>query len=101
MAHVDPAWIALIGTLCGGLGLRITEHFLGRSKVKVDDAAKIRDELRIEITSQRDEIKSLESEVNKWRAEYYDLRDKYIQMQTELTLALEKIKSQQPPQIEE
>lgn len=94
---IDPAWIALIGTLCGGLGLKITEHMLGRTKVKTDDAAKIRDELRIEITAQRDEIKALETEVEKWRGEYYDLRDKYIQLQTEMMIALEKIKNQTPP----
>lgn len=94
---IDPAWIALIGTLCGGLGLKVTEHLLGKAKVKVDDATKIRDELRIEITAQRDEIKALESEVEKWRSEYYDLRDKHIQLQTELTLALQRIKDNTPP----
>jgi len=93
MPPIDPAWIALIGTLCGGLGLKVTEHWLGRTRVKVDDAAKIRDELRIEITAQREEIKALEVEVEKWRGEYYDLRDQYVKMQTELTLALERIKN--------
>lgn len=90
--HVDPAWIALIGTLCGGVGLKVTEHWLGRSKVKIDDASKIRDELRLEIASQRDEIKALEEDAAKWREEYYDLRDKYVEVQTQLTIALQKIK---------
>lgn len=94
---LDPAWIALIGTVCGGVGLKLAEHWLGRSRVKVDDAAKIRDELRIEITTQREEIKALEAEVNKWRSEYYDLRDEYVKMQTELTLALQRIKDNTPP----
>lgn len=89
---IDPAWIALIGTVCGGVGLKVAEHWLGRSKVKVDDAARIRDELRLEITAQREEIKQLEADVTKWREEYYNLRDKYTSLQTELTLALEKIK---------
>lgn len=94
ISSIDPAWIALIGTLCGGLGLKITEHWLGRSKHKTDDAAKIRDELRIEITSQREEIKALEVEVDRWRSDYYDLRDAHIKLQTELTLALQKIKDE-------
>lgn len=89
---LDPAWIALIGTVCGGVGLKMAEHWLGRSKVKVDDAARIRDELRIEIVAQREEIKQLEADVDKWRDEYYNMRDKYINLQTELTLALQKIK---------
>lgn len=89
---VDPAWIALIGTISGGVGLKVAEHWLGRNKVKIDDATQIRDELRQEIIAQREEIKQLEADVIKWREEYYDLRDKYITLQTELTLSLQRIK---------
>lgn len=91
---LDPAWIALIGTVFGGVGLKAAESWLGRSRVKIDDASKIRDELRLEITAQREEIKQLETDVNKWRDEYYNLRDKYVGLQTELTLALQKIKDE-------
>jgi len=92
--HLDPAWIALIGTVVGTVGLKVAEHFLGKGRIKIDDAARIRDELRQEITANKQEIKELEDEVEKWRADYYDLRDKYIQLQTELTLALQKIKDE-------
>ena len=91
---LDPTVVALIGTVMGGVGLKVAEHWLGRNKVKVDDASRLRDELRLEITAQREEIKALESAVDKWRAEYYDLRDKYSSLQTELTLALQKIKDE-------
>lgn len=94
---VDPAWIALIGTVCGGVGLKLTEHWLGRSKIKVDDASQIRDELRLEITALREEIKQLETDVNKWREEAYNLREKYMQQTVDLKVALEKIKSMTPP----
>lgn len=90
--HLDPAWIAVMGTAVGTVGLKVAEHFLGKGRIKIDDAAKIRDELRIEIKSNKEEIKELEDDVEKWRADYYDLRDKYIQLQTELTLALQQIK---------
>lgn len=70
---LDPAWIALIATLCGGLGLKITEHWLGKNKVKVDDAARIRDELRLEITRLREDKKAAEEEVDEWREKYYDI----------------------------
>lgn len=94
MPSIDPAWIALIGTLCGGIGLKVAEHWLGKNKVKVDAATQMRDELRFEITAQREEIKDLETDVEKWRSDYYDLRDKYIQLQTELMIALQKIKDE-------
>ena len=91
---LDPAWIALIGTVCGGVGLKVTEHWLGRNRIKTDDATQIRDELRLEITTQREEIRQLESDANKWREEYYNLRDKYTELQTELTLALKNIRDE-------
>lgn len=89
---LDPTVIALIGTVMGGVGLKVAEHWLGRNKVRVDDAARLRDELRLEITAQREEIKALESDVNKWRNEYYTMYEKYIKLQTDLTLALQRIK---------
>lgn len=94
MPHLDPAWIALIGTLFGGIGLKVLEHWLGKSKVKVDEASRLRDELRIEINAQREEIKQLEAEVDKWRKDYYDLRDKYATLNTEYIIALERIKKE-------
>ena len=91
---VDPTIVALVGTVMGGVGLKVAEHWLGRNKVKVDDASRLRDELRLEITSQKDEIRLLEEAVNKWRDDYYKLYEKHIQLQTELTLALQKIKDE-------
>lgn len=94
LSGMDPAWIALIGTLFGGIVLKVTEHWLGKTKSQSDDAKQIREELRSQITSQKEEIRSLEDEVNEWRSKYYDLRDSYIKVQTELTIALEKIKQE-------
>lgn len=91
---MDPAWIALIGTVTGGVGLKVLEHWLGRNRVRTDDATRLRDELRTEITSLREENRQMEADVDKWREEYYNLRDKYINLQTELTLALEKIRKE-------
>ena len=112
-AGLDPAWIAFLGAAFGGAGLKVTEHWLGRNRVKIDDASQIRDELRQEITSQREEIRALEAEVHKWREEYYALRDKYMTLQLEMLQKVENIKnevaaaektaesiSQQPPKIE-
>lgn len=92
--HLDPAWIALIGTLCGGIGLKVLEHWLGRSKVKFDESTRLREELRTEMTGLRDEIKELEVEVDKWRKDYYDLRDKFTEVNGLYQIALEKIRQQ-------
>jgi predicted nuclease with TOPRIM domain len=92
MPQLDPAWIALIGTLCGGVGLKLLEHFLGKSKAKADTATQMRNELRVEVTSQKDEIRLLEEDLDKWKKEYYDLRDKYAELNTLYQITLEKIK---------
>lgn len=91
---IDPAWIALAGTVFGGVGLKTIEYWLGRNRYKISDAQQIRDELRIEINSQKEEIRQLEEDVNKWREEYYNLRDKYVALQTELSFALQRIKDE-------
>ena len=91
---VDPTVVALVGTIMGGVGLKVAEHWLGKGKVKVDDAARLRDELRMEITAQREEIRQLEADVEKWRKEYYDLFQKYMSLETDLKLALHNIKQE-------
>lgn len=96
---IDPAWIALVGTLCGGVGLKIAENWLGRSQVKVDEATKLREELRNEITAQREEIKTLEAEVTRWRDSYYNLRDEMTKLQTELTILKQRLTQPLDPPI--
>lgn len=91
---LDPTVIALIGTVMGGVGLKVAEHWLGRNKVRVDDAARLRDELRLEITAQRAEIKSLEDEVDKWKMDYYELKGLYMNLEVDLKFALQKIKDE-------
>ncbi len=90
---IEPAWIALIGTLFGGVGLKVLEHWLGRNAVKIDEATKIRDELRVDILSLREQLREQERLVDEWQEKYYDLRDKYSSLNTEYLIALEKIKA--------
>lgn len=90
--NVDPAWIALFGTLFGGVALKISERLLSGSRDKNTDAQEIRAELRTSVSEQRTEIKDLEDEVNEWRSKYYDLRDSYAAVQVDLQIALTSIK---------
>lgn len=83
---LDPTIIALIGTLMGGVGLKLAEHWLGRNRVKIDDATQLRDELRLELTALREENRQLEATVDKWRQEYYELLEKFIGIETELKI---------------
>jgi len=92
LAGLDPAWIALIGTVVGGVVLKVSETWLARGRVQKDDARVIREELRSTVTTQREDIRELEDEVNEWRSKYYDLRDSYMKVQTELQIALNSVR---------
>lgn len=94
MPPLDPAWIALIGTLCGGIGLKVLEHWLGKSKYRSDEATQIRSELRQEVSSQKEEVRLLSTERDAWRKQYYDLRDKYTVLRAEHTIALDRIRTE-------
>lgn len=83
---IDPAWVALGGTVLGTIGLKIAESILGKGRVKIDDASKIRDELRQSVETQRKEITELDKEVDRWKKDYYDLRDQLSETKTKLTM---------------
>lgn len=88
MPHLDPAWIALIGTLLGGIGLKILERFLGKGKEKSDEATQLRNELKQQVSSLKLENNDLEAKYEKLNQEYYDLRDKYAELLTKYTIEI-------------
>lgn len=74
------AWLALAGTILGGVGLKVMESLLGRSKRKTDDATVIRgelrtelNELRVEAEKLRDDADELRGEIDAWRMKYFTL----------------------------
>ena len=96
----NAGFVALMGTIFGGAGLKIIEGWLGRQKERATEAQSMRDELRKEIESLRtqldkadEEEKRLEAQVEEWRGKYYDLRDEKQKVVTELTITLERLKS--------
>jgi uncharacterized protein YlxW (UPF0749 family) len=77
-SSVTEAWIALAGTITGGVGLKFVEYILGRSKYRDTLASSLRTELRVDLSALRlenqhlqDEIHDLEKSVDGWRDKYY------------------------------
>src|SRR6478609_9438782 len=94
----NAGFIALIGTIFGGVGLKVVEQWLGRAKERSTEAAGIREELRKEIDALRVQIEKsnaeelrLEGMIDEWRSKYYDLRDEKQQVVTELTILKERL----------
>lgn len=79
---VSQAWLALIGAIVGGSGLKVIEHWLNKSKVKDDSAASFRKELRDEVTSLREELRKAEAGLDSWRDKYYALMDEFSAFKT-------------------
>jgi Tfp pilus assembly major pilin PilA len=101
MPEITTAWIALIGTILGGVGLKFVEHWLSRSKVRDDTAAQLRTELRTEIQGLKTELNNVESDLDKWRGKYYELMDNFIKVKSELETAMRKLQqnnNHSPPQ---
>lgn len=73
----NSAFLALIGTIFGGVGLKVLDSILSRSKTKTDLAAQIRAELRTDVQALRDEVRKLETELDTWKAKFYDLLDQF------------------------
>lgn len=91
MPEITTAWIALIGTVLGGVGLKFVEHWLSRSKVRDDTASQLRNELRTEIQGLKTELNNVESDLDKWRGKYYELMDNFIKVKSELETAMRQL----------
>lgn len=74
---INPALLAVIGTIFGGAGLKIVEGLMNRGKAQTDVAAAIRTELRADVQGLRDEVRKLETELDTWKAKYYELLDQF------------------------
>lgn len=71
--EINEAYLSLAGTVFGGVGLKIVESFLSKKKRREDVATNLRDELRTENQSLRDELHRMEASVDEWRDKYYAL----------------------------
>lgn len=68
ITSIPGPWLALIGTVFGGGGLKVIEYLLNRGKVKEDIATQLRNELREDLRELQKRVDELEAENDKWRA---------------------------------
>ncbi len=94
----NAGFVALMGTIFGGAGLKIIETWLGRAKERATEAQSMREELRREIDNLRVQLdradaeeQRLEGLIEEWRGKYYDLRDEHSKVVTQLTILRERL----------
>jgi hypothetical protein len=69
---IEPA-IALAAAIFGGVGLKIIESVLNRSKVKNDMETQMRAELRGDVIGLKEELDKIEEALDAWKKKYYAL----------------------------
>lgn len=69
---IEPA-IALAAAIFGGVGLKVVEAGLNRSKAKVDLETQMRLELRNDVVSLKEELDQIEANLDLWKKKYYKL----------------------------
>lgn len=96
---VVPAF-SLLGAMLAGVGLKIVERWLLKSKERDDTATNLRNELRAELTALKIEMQAVEKELDEWKFKYYDVIEKYIIAKAQLEAALKILRDKniQPPE---
>jgi hypothetical protein len=69
---IEPA-LALMAAIFGGVGLKVIESVLNRSKVKNDLETQMRSELRGDVIILKEELDKIEAALDVWKKKYYAL----------------------------
>lgn len=87
---MDTAWIALIGTLFGGVVLKITESTLSKGNQKIDAATSMREELRKDQKELRDQLRVVDHELDMWKEKYFVLLADYLELKSQVPAPVKK-----------
>lgn len=69
---IEPA-LALVAAVFGGVGLKVIESVLNRSKVKNDLETQMRAELRGDVLILKEELDKIEAALDMWKKKYFAL----------------------------
>lgn len=108
MPEINQGWLALIGALLGGSGLKFIEHWLNKGKTKEDSALALRAELREDLKTARAELDRAEDETDEWRAKYYIILEGWQNLRADLNQTIDELnragldsKIDRPPTLKE
>lgn len=93
---METAVIALIGTLFGGVALKIIEHILSRGKRQEDLATSMRKELREELAAVKQELREESKESEEWKSKYWELKAELLIVNHKTNRAVEVVNDQHP-----
>lgn len=99
MIDISPTWVALLGTVFGGVGLKVVESRLAKKTKQMDIQANFQltlerqiETLKKDIINMRVEVDSTEKEMDEWREKYWKLMEEFNAKQVDLLTALSQLK---------
>ena len=107
--NISAPWLALFGTIFGGVGLKIVETWLNKPSRRDSTPAELREELRLQVEGLKSDVIRLqqiidttEAEMLVWRDKYYNLlresateHQQMLNYLSELTALREQIKDRE------
>lgn len=90
---IDPAWLAFLAAVGGGMGVKLleisTESLRNKRRLRQEEEARV----EAQLAALKNEVKTLEDELDKWKESYYSLKDEYLQIKTELQINISTLKN--------
>lgn len=93
---MDPALIALAGTLLGGVGVKVVDKIMSRGTEKADAATEMRNELRSDLARYREEIKEESQAADKWQSAYWELKAELLIQNHKANKVIEVVDNKHP-----
>lgn len=93
------ALYAAVWTTVGVLGAKLIDRVFRHKKIELDDAAKLRRELHLELDSMNKRIVALSVELDHWKGKYYALVEENIELKREcadLRASVEELQHNDP-----
>jgi polyhydroxyalkanoate synthesis regulator phasin len=77
-------WASALAAILGGVGVKVIDKLMSKRNEHFSEATRIREELRLEITSLRLELDEWKSDADEWRIKYYSQVEENLKTLSEM-----------------
>lgn len=65
--------VGIVAAMVGGVGVKIFDYFNNKSEIEVDDATRLREELRAQVRALQEQFDRVNSELEEYREKEFEL----------------------------
>jgi hypothetical protein len=84
LGKLDPGWVALLGTIFGGVGLKVAEKWLSKGRENAEANAQQGRDYRLEIKELTDRMDVVEKREEEWREKYFKSQEENAELRVKL-----------------